>query len=175
MRMHGGGGWCCLGLMLAMATSLAVLASCDSGDDAQTCTPGSDPKPGCSLMDCLAHRNDCSGTVYACGETGEIIELGTCDLSIADAAPGACTPGKDPVPGCSIDDCNQGVNVCGGPIFVCDMTGMVVQNGFCPVGGTVDASVVIPPDAGVFIDGGMMVPPVDGGGVVVDAGIHDGM
>jgi hypothetical protein len=157
--------------MLASA-ALAALASCDSGDDAEKCTPGTDPRPGCSLSDCLARHNDCSGTVYACGETGEIIELGTCDLTLADAAPGACTPGKDPVPGCSIDDCNQGVNICGGPIFFCDMNGMVVQNGFCPIGSPVDASVA--PDADiVIVDGGMMVPPVDAG-VVVDAGFHDG-
>lgn len=163
-----GSVWWGVGLLLAMA-------SCDRGDGgAEKCTPGMDPKPGCALTDCLAHRNDCSGTVYACGETGEVIELGTCDLSLADAMPGQCTPGQDPVPGCSIDDCNQGVNLCGGPVFFCDMSGMVAQNGFCPVGVPVDASVVIPADAGLFIDAGGMQGPVDSGVVLVDAGFHDG-
>jgi hypothetical protein len=136
--------------MLAGAWMALATGGCDSGDGpGSECTPGKDPEPGCGLDDCRAGRNDCGGIVYACDSSGRIIELGTCDVAPHDGGPnGPCVPGSEPVPGCGVSDCQLGRNDCGGAVFICDMSGQIVQGGTCdfpmPV---VDAAVPLPPDA----------------------------
>jgi hypothetical protein len=151
-----------------LVATVLLLASCNSGGGGGSeCTPGTDPTPGCSISDCQAGTNTCGGTVYACDQAGQVIELGTCDLSHPDAgtdAGAACTPGVDPVPECSSVACAQGFNNCGGQVFACDSTGHVVLVGLCEPFPTVpDARLPVDADvdAAFVVDAGTMEPPVD--------------
>jgi hypothetical protein len=143
---------------LALALSFS-LAACDGGADKE-CEPGSEPMPGCTLADCQLGRNECGGSVYACDNTGHVIDLGTCDRSTRDAGRDGgdeCLPGVDPIPGCSFNACQSGHNECGGTIFFCDDSGHVAEGGVCEMfpPTVVDADMVFPdaafPDAAVEI------------------------
>ncbi len=42
-----------------------------------------------------------------------------------------CTPGKEPMPGCGISDCQAGHNTCQGTVYGCDATSHVIELGVC--------------------------------------------
>jgi hypothetical protein len=57
-----------------------------------------------------------------------LVLLASCD---SGGGGSECTPGTDPMPGCSLGDCQAGRNTCGGTVYACDQAGNVFELGTC--------------------------------------------